>query len=648
MEKLMATQEKANVYINNSTGGQALIMLYHENSSNGVQSAAFFAGPGARVGPLVVHFETGSGSHMIKDFWAVTVNVRDGAHPGQYANAGALTNPGWKECVLEPKDADQTLVFDVTTASFTIGLKSGNCTDSMRRVAPFRLINNVFVLMLENHSFDNVFGQSGIPGIIHATSNDSNTYNGVTYRAQGDAPPNLVTDPGHEFLDVLEQLAGANAKYSPDRPYPPVNLSGFVSNYATSTTEGPKPPPGNIGYIMRGFDTPQQLNVLYSLAREYAICDRWFASMPGPTWPNRFFVHGASSSGLDHSPTDPELAKWESLDGFKFKNGSIFDALKASDPKLQWRIYNDNQNHYALFPAGPLSGGEVPQVAALHGINVLDIHSMSDFASDLRRPYPFNYTFIEPHYGNIFDKTYSGGSSQHPKDDMYGGENLIRAVYEAIRSSPIWETSLLIITYDEHGGFYDSVAPGPAPAPNDGSSSTYNQYGFDFKKYGVRVPAVVVSPFIKPNTVNHDIYDHTSILATLRSLFQVHSLTSRDANARDLLGLLTLSSPRPDCPLILPEPVAQSGAPVAAAPDRSVLDERPLPDTGNVPGFLAILLKEDLALSSGSDVERAAIIASFKQITTVGEARRYAGYVLNKVALARAARAAATAGVSDA
>lgn len=225
---------------------------------------------------------------------------------------------------------------------------------------------------------------------------------------------------------------------------------------------------------------------------------------------------------------------------------------------------------------------------------------------------------------------------------MYGGENLIRAVYETIRDSPLWETSLLIITYDEHGGFYDSFAPGPAPAPNDGSSSAYNQYGFDFKKYGVRVPAVVVSPFIERNTVNHEFYDHTSILATLRSLFQVHSLTSRDANARDLLGLLTLSSPRPDCPMLLPEPVAPAGAPVAEVADRSVLDERPLGDTGNLPGFLAILLKEDLALSSGSDVERAAIIAAFKQITTVGEARRYAGHVLNKVAVARAARAAAT------
>jgi phospholipase C len=114
--------------------------------------------------------------------------------------------------------------------------------------------------------------------------------------------------------------------------------------------------------------------------------------------------------------------------------------------------------------------------------------------------------------------SYAGGSSQHPKDDVTAGEALIKATYEAIRNSPIWPNSLLIITYDEHGCFYDSVAPGPAPAPADNAGSNFNQHGFTFMQYGVRVPARIVSPLIPKGTVNHTIYDHASIPATLERL----------------------------------------------------------------------------------------------------------------------------------
>ena len=115
-----------------------------------------------------------------------------------------------------------------------------------------------------------------------------------------------------------------------------------------------------------------------------------------------------------------------------------------------------------------------------------------DLTADLLGDYPYQYL----HRAQLRQcaRNYAGGSSQHPMDDVYGGEGLIKAVYQAIRNSPCG-SSLLIVTYDEHGGYYDSVAPGPAPAPADGSSTKLNKYGFTFQQYGVRVPALVISPW---------------------------------------------------------------------------------------------------------------------------------------------------------
>ncbi|NER46989.1 MAG: phosphoesterase, partial [Symploca sp. SIO1A3] len=361
-----------------------------------------------------------------------------------------------------------------------------------------RPISHVFVLMLENHSFDNIFAMSGIPGIIAATTNDKNSYDNKDYYVSTGAPVSMPSDPGHEFPDVVEQLSG-NKHYPSGGPYPKINNSGFVSNYATSTTEGHVPPIADIGDIMKCFDTPKQLPVIYQLATEFALCDQWFSSLPGPTWPNRFFVHGASSAGLATSPTYWQLFDFETV-GLSYPKGSIFDAIKAK--KLKWRLYNDYDNQFSDDPPNCIedSLGSIAQVSSIKGIHHKDVHSFSHFASDLKVSYDYQYTFIEPNYGNILNNSYAGGSSQHPMDDMYGGEGLIKATYEAIRNSPLWDSSLLIITYDEHGGFYDSVKPGAAPEPGDGSASKsnkYNKYGFTFAQYGVRVPAVIVSPLIQ-------------------------------------------------------------------------------------------------------------------------------------------------------
>lgn len=483
-------------------------------------------------------------------------------------------------------------------------------------------IQHVFVLMLENHSFDNMLALSGIPGLAAAGAGDCNSWNGQTYCVAGNAPTSMPTDPGHEFSDVVEQLAGPGAQYPSGGPYPPIDNSGFAASYATSTTEGAAPPSADIGDIMLCFDTAAQLPVLHQLATQFVVCDHWFSSLPGPTWPNRYFLHGASSSGLDHSPTQQEMLEWEDVDGFRYPNGSIFDAMNAHG--IRYRLYHDD--------SGPIEG-RVSQVSSIHGIELWDMNDLSRFANDLKASYPWAYTFIEPNYGDVVNGSYSGGSSQHPMDGIARGEALLRQIYEALRASPLWESSALIVAYDEHGGFYDHIAPEAAVPPGDAAPATWNRYGFTFDRYGVRVPAVIVSPWLAPG-VDHTVYDHTSVLATLESLFGLAALTARDRVAQSIGGLLSPASLRTDCPATLAAAPAPAAAPALPA-NLAARESEPVPDGRSLNGFLGVLLKADSQMSSS-----AAARAKFQSLRTRGDARLYLRDVMGRALARRATRPA--------
>lgn len=649
----MSTKEYAYVNIKNTSQYQALIQLYHYNSSYGAMGGGWLANSDSTVGGLKVPFNTGLGSELVEDYWwvcftAYTIDaVGRPVLKGTYSSCGngvlypsLTTTQNWAENQLQTADAGKTMVFTVDTQTLWVNLMSSQDPVPMALVkGTVPALRNVFVLMLENHSFDNMFAMSGISGITGATTQNSNSYDGETYYVQNGAPASMPTDPGHEFPDVLQQLAGAGAAYPSGGSYPPITNSGFASSYATSTTEGPAPQASDIGDIMECFTTSSQLPVIYELATQFALCDHWYSSLPGPTWPNRFFAHGASSSGLDHSPTEHQMAEWETVDGFTYPNGSIFDKLTASTRK--WRLYHDVNEQTgdnlgdSLYSDDPSLGdglegaGFIPQVCSLDGIYMTSGHSLSELKGDLQRPYAYAYTFIEPHYGNASDGSYEGGSSQHPMDDVYGGEAMIKAVYEAIRNSPIWYSSLLIITYDEHGGFYDSVAPGPAPAPNDGSSNALNEYGFTFEQYGVRVPAVIVSSQIPKGVVSSALYDHSSIPATLEHMFGLTNLTDRDKAANNVAGLCVLMGKliRQNCPTTLNSPAApvSAGAKTAPTPEeQAAIELQPLPSRGNFIGFLQVLLKTELELSSSLPEARTLIVENFKKIKTRGDAKAYA------------------------
>jgi phospholipase C len=463
-------------------------------------------------------------------------------------------------------------------------------------------IEHVFVLMLENRSFDHLLGKSGIPGLNGLTGNETSPYNGKNYGITRASIGPMDVDPGHEFPDVVEQLAGKGATFPHGGPYPPINNSGYAESFMRTSGAKVNAAPG---LAMSAF-APQDLPVLNALAREFAICDRWHSSLPGPTLPNRFFLLAATSGGLDHSPTDAEMIEELTIDGFPIRNGTIF-----SQP-IKTRIY---------------CGGILCMAQTLKGVNFLDVHRYSNFVRDVTSgSYNVKFTLIEPDYGDLIGN-FKGGTSQHPMDGMTGGEGLIKQVYETIRSSPLWTKSILFVMWDEHGGFYDHVVPPKAVPPGDAPvTPRANQFGFDFSLYGPRVPCVVISPFIPQGTVDHTLYDHASVPATVEKIFGLQPMTERDKHANTVLSLLSLPTARAT-PEYLPVPAPPPPQPHAAV-DKSVP-----PHFGNVPAFLVAAARSDLHLSPPE--VRAQILAKVKSLPTLAHAEQYMHEVGQKILAVR-------------
>lgn len=475
-------------------------------------------------------------------------------------------------------------------------------------------IEHVFVLMLENRSFDHMLGFSGISGtdaetgaptkVAGLSGAEFNLHAGQRVGVAEGADFRMPIDPGHEFGEVLQQLCGTGVAYRPGGAYPPIDDSGYVDSYVAKGGKSP-------GEIMKCY-APEQLPVLNALARHFVVCDNWHASMPGPTWPNRMFVHAASSCGLDHSPSVFEIARWEAVAGFRFKNGTIFDSLQQHN--IRRRIYG---------------GDDFPMVAALHGIGLGDVRHYDLFASDVAGlSYADRYIFIEPSYDIFHD--YRNGTSQHPLGDVTMGESLIKSTYEAIRNSPAWDSSLLIVIWDEHGGFYDHAIPPAAVPPGDtGLDCSHNQNGFTFAQYGPRVPAIIVSPRIPKGLIDHRVYDHASVPATLAALFGMPTLTARDANANRLDKLITLQAARGDAPQHLPTPAisTQPSMVSAAAADQTVAPEASA-DEGNLPAIIHAAMKQEIAAEPAMRQQIAARVAAIK---TREDARDYLREVKAKV-----------------
>jgi phospholipase C len=393
-------------------------------------------------------------------------------------------------------------------------------------------IQHVVVLMLENRSFDCMLGRlyPNDPNFIGLTLNESNTYADGVFPVWNDPGMTPETahipkpDPGELFNDMNMQLFGDAGR----GPNPP-GMIGFAENYAQQRPSSDGIPRARD--VMHYF-TPEQVPVISTLARAFGVSDCWHASAPCQTWPNRFFAHTGTALGHVDNHTFP----------IPFPAESLFYRLEKGDKT--WRVYFHDMPQASLL-------GDIWLYAPFH------FRGFGQFLADAHVGALPNYSFIEPRYfTDLFLNNIP--NDEHPPHNVVYGEQLIAAVYNAVRSSPCWKQTLLIITYDEHGGCFDHVPPPPA-VPPDGNS----QYGFGFDSYGVRVPAVIISPYIPPGSrvrpPGQTPFDHASIISTVRALFLPADspLTQRDAVAPTLLPSLSLAVPSNDGPASVDATVAQ-------------------------------------------------------------------------------------------
>jgi phospholipase C len=422
-------------------------------------------------------------------------------------------------------------------------------------------INHVFVLMLENRSYDSLFGWSNFTGLTPdgtPTTANGLPAEGVTnigrtgqpYKLGNNPPFFLGFDPSHEFTDVAVQLCGDSVASSADvvndrlllagGKYPPLATSDTQTGFACSYEDTG----ASVADTFSAF-SPSQLPVLNFLASQFAVCDNWFSSVPGPTWPNRFFATAGTSSGLDHSPSSAQVTESTvfNLAVFPFPNGTIFSKLPSA---ADWLVVQ----------------GDVSQCLSLPGMHahLPQFVQMSELLSRLQKgSLDARFVFIEPKYDAAND--FRNGNSMHPCGDVRSGEALIKTLYDAISSSTYWANSVFLIVFDEHGGFFDHVSPPAAVPPGAPEKTNLKTHDFSFDRYGVRVPAVVVSPFVRAGTIDHTLYDHTSIMKTVDTLLNLNGaldLTDRVRAAQDFSKILSLRSPRADVPAC-PEPVGTSG-----------------------------------------------------------------------------------------
>lgn len=405
---------------------------------------------------------------------------------------------------------------------------------------PMQNIKHVVVVMFENRSFDTMLGglytngsspthflpavsaERPFDGLKAGLSNPTRAGGTIAATIPASTATLPDPDPQETFANVRIQLLGNAAGAAP--------MSAFVQDYETTSTT-------DASQVMQ-CHSPDQLKVLSTLAREYAVSDAWFASVPSQTWPNRAFAHAGTSNGhVDNgSPPDP----------FDWQVRTIFNVL--SDVDVSWAVYS------AAIVAPSLTLTMFPTL--WDPKYKANFQRFGNFVSACQNNTLPQYSFIEPRF--LLDP-----NDQHPPHDVYAGESFLYDIWNAVSTSPAWPETLLVITYDEHGGTYDHVLP-PANAVAPDAASNPGDQNFAFDSFGVRVPAVVVSPYIAPGTVfrssNATPYDHTSILATLRDWLDIAPAdmlaSQRVAAAPTLAPLLTLDTPRADLPAITAPPAS--------------------------------------------------------------------------------------------
>ena len=439
-------------------------------------------------------------------------------------------------------------------------------------------IDHVVVLMLENRSFDHMLGylsleggRHDIDGLREAFAND---HGGHRYPVRHLETTAIPDDPDHSAGAVDLQVSGGT-------------MNGFVESYAR-TLSGRGVNHADPGRVM-GYYNAADVPVYDHLARQFAVCDRWFSSVPGATWPNRLYaICGRAARSRDDLPhnrppmyNQPSFVRHLDARGVSWRWYSFeVGTLRLADA----RYALGHHDNFAFFSTENLNWKAELEVR-------VDA-SAASFLQDAARGTLPSVSWIDPNFSN-FNPIGFQPNDDHAPADVKDGQELVLAVYHALAEGPQWDKTMLIVFYDEHGGFYDHVAP---PAAADDSRRT-------FGRYGVRVPALVVSPWTEPGSVSTTVFDHTSIIKTILLRFAPDALNqpkhhrgllhralraghpqypgTRVAQARDLGGLLSRSVPRaaPDRYALIQDAAAHAAArPQGATIHDDALGRRPAND----------------------------------------------------------------------
>ena len=428
-------------------------------------------------------------------------------------------------------------------------------------------LDHVVVLMFENRSFDNLLGRLYQPGEVKS-------FEGVVGKKLSNPIPGWAEhgsdrktvpyglaktmdtpnpDSGEEYQHQNTQLFGGiepetNRFKLAERMAAPYNapagrqtptMDGYVADYisAFAAEIGRQPTYDEYAQIMTGY-APEQMPVISGLARGFATFDHWFCEVPSQTFPNRSFLHAATSSNL--------VVNMSPLDSFPVHNTAETTFERLESKGLTWRVYCD--------PPSKISFVGLIHASRLRHRFADNFLTTDQFLEDARKGELPTYSFIEPNFLRnhndmhpAFNALFPGMEFDGPSS-LVGGEALLMKIYDAVRSSSSSSGSnafntLFLVTFDENGGTYDHVPPPSIARPVP--SAPAGQLGFSFDRSGVRVPAIAVSAWIPERTVVNEEFRHTAVIRTLRERWSLgRPFTGRDAIAPNIASILTLNEPR--------------------------------------------------------------------------------------------------------